>query len=73
MWVARDSSGHLWGFTIKPMRFPTTSPVAWTTISPGQSVLLFDDLLPELTWEDEPVEVVLVKKPYSKIIKKKCG
>lgn len=76
MWVARDKDGYLSLFTDKPPRrgkdigfhserwyYDTASISEFT-----DSMKLNPKLFPDLTWNDEPVEVELVikkRKPYT--------
>lgn len=74
MWIVRDKDGTLWLFTYKPQR--CTAP-GWDHDSWEAPNLVEDDgilngmeidpnLFPEVTWEDEPICVELVKKYYAK-------
>lgn len=66
MWVARDKDECLWLFIDKPIRSKTSF---WWEVDTKNSLLRDDDcmeinggLFPELRWEDEPLEVELVRK-----------
>lgn len=50
-WVARDSFGRVFLFKSKPIRSNGT----WISALDYYSLLRSD--FPELTWEDEPIEV----------------
>ena len=70
MWVARDENGDLGLFEEKPFRVEF-QPYAkyWDVLSTGASRLQIpSNRFPELTWEDEPLEVELFRK--HRIIKK---
>ena len=70
LWAARDEDGEVWVYTRKPDKCNE----CWDLKdkSPDDDLTeIFTDLLPELEWEDEPIEVEIVRKP--KIQKKKCG
>lgn len=57
MWVARDKSGCLHLFSDKPERQKIGNLEYWR-LNLAYSILSMDDkLFPELTWEDEPIEV----------------
>ena len=57
MFVARDKKGILFLFKIKPVRMGDTW--SWDEYS----YVLDSDMFPDLTWEDEPLEVNLVAVP----------
>lgn len=65
MWVARDKNGDLKLFYNKPFRLYednfkfgddkwVTTWINWMQIDPN--------LFPELTWDDEPIEVEIIRK-----------
>ena len=55
-WVARDSDDKLCLFDRKPIKY---EPVGlWTNT--GECMLLRENVFPELTWEDEAIEVELI-------------
>jgi len=64
MWAAKDKSGELWFFRTKPERDPGGyywhanggDAANWSTISK-----VFHPF-PGLAWEDEPIEVEIVRK-----------
>ena len=62
MWIARNKNGELYLFTfVKPVRCDEDG--CWIKDeyhgNLGGSIRLDDNLFPELTWNDEPVEVSL--------------
>lgn len=66
MWVARDKDERLWLFIDKPKR---SQIHGWWEVDTQNSLLRDDDcmeisgeLFPEIKWEDEPIEVELVRK-----------
>lgn len=66
MYVARDKGECLWLFIDKPIRSQTNG---WWEVDTQNSLLSDDDcmeidgdLFHELRWEDEPIEVELVRK-----------
>lgn len=79
MWIARDKEGYLFGFNHKPIRtnYDETGYYGWTidiNYIPlndvvnmqvqMSNIMLPKELFPELTWEDEPIEVGIVPKKY---------
>lgn len=58
MWVARDKDGELILFYNKPFRLEydrwATTWINWMKLD--------SKLFPDLTWDDEPIEVELVRK-----------
>ena len=67
MWIARDKSGNLKFLPSRPRRMKTDLPKAewWACEGVCNYVLIDFALFPDLKWEDEPVEVELVKKGES--------
>ena len=62
-WVARDKYGSLNLFGDKPTRFEDDT---FGNIKGSGMIFLNDELLPEVTWESEPVEVeLLIRKVES--------
>lgn len=66
MWVARDKDECLWLYIDKPKRSETRD---WWEVDTQNSLLRDDDcmeingdLFPKIRWEDEPLEVELVRK-----------
>lgn len=53
MWIARDKDNELWLYSSKPHRVSG----CWT--SGYYEALLPEEMFPELTWDNEPVEVEL--------------
>ncbi len=51
-WVARDGNGNLWTYTHKPIR--SENPY-W--LGEVADFTLTNDVLPDLTWESDPIEV----------------
>lgn len=73
MWVARDKDECLWLYIDKPIRSQTQ---IWWEVDTINSLLRDDDcmeidgdLFPDLSWEDEPIEVDLVRKEEKKWVK----
>lgn len=66
MWVARDKDGCLWLYIYKPIRSKTN--YWWevdeqnTPLDEDDCMLIDIELFPDLSWEDEPIEVELVRK-----------
>lgn len=59
-WVARDECGLLF-YRKKPYRYDGIFYSHWTDeYGPNSEIPLDDSLFPELTWEDEPIEVELI-------------
>ena len=69
LWVARDKDGSLYMYDGYPVRDVDVWDVSGP--QPADSAEIFAELFPELTWDDEPIEVNLIRAP--KIIKKKHG
>ena len=76
MWIARDKEGYLFGFNHKPVRtnYNETGYYGWiidTNNIPLNDVIsiqvqmshimLPKELFPNLTWDDEPIEVGLIE------------
>lgn len=64
MWIARDKDGTMWLYIDEPVR----SLNSWE-VDTEKSLLRADDcmeidgdLFPDIKWEDEPIEVELIKK-----------
>lgn len=59
MWVARDKNRNLMIFSKKPKRYISV----WENVYYGGTSGRIDpELFPDLKWEDEPIEVELVRK-----------
>ena len=57
MWVARDKSGSLYLFKIKPVKYQNV----WSNLSSKPLMPLNNKLFPEVKWSnDEPTKVKLV-------------
>ena len=55
IWLARDKNGNLWGYSNKPVR------EGEIFIDPSKRLTFFsiyDNLFPEITWENSPVEFI---------------
>lgn len=63
MWVARDKDGTLWLHDSKP--YIADSSKGYYKATSGRYFEFDSDLFPDLKWEDEPIEVELVKKGES--------
>ena len=67
MWIARDKDGQLTLFTNKPHRCTDVGwdNESWDVVSMDEftdTMILNPNLFPNLTWEDEPIEVELTLK-----------
>lgn len=49
-WVARDRCGLIFAYPYKPRRCKSIWHGEWP-------IMLDDDFMPELTWEDEPEQI----------------
>ena len=58
MWIARDKDGELTLFSNKPHRYTEV----WWNDEFNDTMILNQNMFPNLTWEDEPIEVELVIK-----------
>ena len=65
MWVARDKYGNL---NLFPYEKPIRSTIIWkvdtrdSLLRDDDYIEIYSDLFPDLKWEDEPIEVELIKK-----------
>jgi len=66
MYVARDEMGTLFLYDKKPVRVKRSLPESqfdWGDYWASNDCIELDEhLFPELTWEQEPIEVELIKK-----------
>ena len=67
MWIARDKDGELTLFSNKPHRCTDAgwNNESWDVVSMDEftdTMILDSNMFPDLTWEDEPIEVELVIK-----------
>lgn len=65
MWVARDKDGELNLYKAKPQRSDAIgyNHESWDTLKFDDNGIELDPkLFPDLTWDDEPIEVELVRK-----------
>lgn len=61
MWVARDKDGSLWLYTSKPNR--QCKVYRWTSENVlFTSMRLCEDIFPSLKWDNEPVEVKIIRR-----------
>ena len=62
IWIARDKNLALWATVKKPFRNKELG--IWTVKDgiPSDYSRLQDDWCPELTWQDEPIELVIKEK-----------
>lgn len=60
IWIARDASGILCAFREKPHRAENGD--FWVSSSDYDYSTIDDSWFPELTWEDEPIELVVKTK-----------
>ncbi len=56
-WIARDEDGSVWFHYSKPQR---KDEGRWESSICPQPMEIYNVPLPELTWEDEPVEIELI-------------
>lgn len=61
-WVARDANGSLYAYCIKPER----NVVLQVWVGRYADFDMHDSLLPDLTWNDDPIEVELIIKRKKK-------
>ena len=73
MWAARDKNEELHLFLIKPER--CNEEGVWDTgdweYPESESLLVYSDLIPNLKWEDEPVEIGIYRTDIMMAISKK--
>lgn len=73
MWVARDKDEDLWLYTDKPKRSQTNcwweADTQTNPLDADEVMLINRELFPDLSWEDEPIEVDLVRKEEKKWVK----
>lgn len=67
MWIARDKDGQLTLFSNKPHRCKEVgwNNESWDVVSMDEftdTMILNSNMFPDLTWEDEPIEVELISK-----------
>lgn len=60
IWIARDTSGILCAFREKPHRNERDG--FWVAASDYDYSVIDDSWFPELTWEDDPIELVIKEK-----------
>lgn len=66
MWVARDKDGTLLMYNDEPIRSSIFS--CWevdtekSSIGEDDYMEIYGDLFPDLRWEDNPIEVELIKR-----------
>lgn len=63
MWIARDKNGELGLFSHKPHRWWDNK--SWDVVPTDEFtdyMALNPNMFPNLTWEDEPIEVEIVVK-----------
>lgn len=58
MWIARDKDGELWLFENKPVK----ENDIWNNSGSDYMKILDTTLLPDLKWENEPMEIELLPK-----------
>lgn len=56
LWITRDKdSNQLWGYKSKPVRNNLLERFVADEINPfDDPILLYDELFPEVTWENSP-------------------
>lgn len=59
MFVARDEGGDLYLFEKKPHRSRSVGLDVWITDSSEDYIHVDSSMFPQLTWEDEPLEVTM--------------
>ena len=58
IWIARDKTGFLWAYTEKPVEYNGS----WIPSTDEFPYDIDERLFPELTWESEPIELVIKGK-----------
>ena len=56
IWIARDKDGDLFAFLSEPTRYEETGE--WAAAGERNASMLLDSWFPELTWDDDPMELV---------------
>ena len=69
MWIARDKDGELTLFSNKPHRCTSIGKdnEYWDIVLVNKytsAMILNSNMFPNLTWEDEPIEVELIIKQH---------
>lgn len=64
MWVARNKDNSLWVSNTKPIRTKDKGNKGYWDYDDFYGILEIKDksLFPDLTWEDEPIEVKLIAR-----------
>lgn len=62
IWIARDLAGNLMGFRLKPIRNIESFEWDMSVKEPFGMWELHAGWFPQLTWEDEPIELVIEEK-----------
>lgn len=66
MWIARDKDGDLWLYGQKPHKFRTRTDIFCSNENDEIYVKLYDNIFPEVTFENSPIEVELKIKNHGK-------
>jgi hypothetical protein len=60
-WIARDDTYYLHVFSEKPSRNIDNGSLNFGDVWNGKRILTLDcNLLPQITWENEPIEVEII-------------
>ena len=59
IWIARDKDGRLFLYEKKPIGRDSTS---WLISPNSNNEEIDDDWFPEVTWDTEPIELVIKEK-----------
>lgn len=62
IWIARDKNGILWATVNKPVRHKVVDMWEVEDGIPSDYSRLQEDWFPQLTWQDEPIELVTKEK-----------
>ena len=62
IWIARDLAGNLMGFRLKPIRNIESLEWDMSVKEPFGMWELHAGWFPQLTWKDEPIELVIEEK-----------
>lgn len=64
IWVARDKDGSLFATNEKPIKDTELGMWKIENATPDTYGCFPDGWFPEVTWEDEPIELVIKEKEY---------
>lgn len=60
IWIARDKNGVIAAYLSKPVRDDLSD--SWVTDDGAHCCCIYSDWFPNLTWESEPIELVIKEK-----------